>query len=164
MLLAPLAFPRLAATDTAAQQQLTASIQAMGGQALLPSVHGAAFKARAQHNLLEQSIHPEDPWWVDRYSIAVTLDFAKQRAWIREQLPLPVPSLAIDLPASPSLEYVVADGEAAARAEGKFVPASQGHVQATRGRIVPACASTSLAASNTDVFSVLPRLLEFALA
>lgn len=104
-------------------------MRAMGGQVLLQSIRGVTFTAQAQRNLLEQSIRPEGPWWVDYYRTDITLDFAGQRAWIRERHPLQVPTLALDMPASPTLDYVVADGVAVARADGKFVPTSQSYVQ-----------------------------------
>lgn len=123
--------PPMSARDAGrvARRQLSDSMQAMGGKKLLRSIRGVTFTARAQRNLLEQSIRPEGPWWVDYYRTDVTLDFAGQRAWIREQHPLQVPALALDMPPSPMLDYVVTDGVAAARTDGKFAPTSQAYVQ-----------------------------------
>jgi len=58
---------------------LRRSIDALGGEQTLRSIHTVTFKAVGHHNALEQSIRPEGPWFVDYRQIQETRDLDQNR-------------------------------------------------------------------------------------
>src|SRR5579859_4514 len=71
-----------ALADTGAEQARTevkAAIQAMGGEAVLDSVHSIQYSAVGHRNMLEQSLRPDGPWWQDYFQLTLTRDFQNQR-------------------------------------------------------------------------------------
>ncbi len=118
------------ASDTeSADRIVEASMAAMGGRALLESIHGVALHANVERNLLEQSIRPEGPWIRDQYQLEMTLDFAGARLHAIEQRSMQPGWLAPPPIPAPPVEYVVVDGVAAARADGAFDRYRQSVVQ-----------------------------------
>lgn len=62
-----------------ARGEVNAAIQAMGGEAVLKSVHSIQYSAVGHRNMLEQSLRPDGPWWQDYFQETLTRDFAGQR-------------------------------------------------------------------------------------
>lgn len=65
--------------NSGASDILRRSIDAVGGEETLRSIHTVSFKAIGHRNALEQSIRPEGPWFVDYQQIQETRDFDQNR-------------------------------------------------------------------------------------
>src|SRR5215469_11486474 len=70
----------VSAQDTSTASEIVRrSIDALGGEQTLRSIHTVTFKAVGHHNALEQSIRPEGPWFVDYQQTQETRDLDQNR-------------------------------------------------------------------------------------
>ena len=69
----------LAAQEKSAADILRRSLDALGGESNLRSIHIVSFNAVAHRNALEQSIRPEGPWFVDYQQILETRDLDRNQ-------------------------------------------------------------------------------------